>query len=175
MTGEDELLRLVPPPDQPRQFPGWTDVEARLGTRLPHDYKWLVEHYGPGSFDDFLHVLQPSVAAEPIQLEHQAERTAWTLDYLREGRGHEQIPYENSELLAFCKTDNGDTGYWLRHPTNDPDAWTVVVNEARGPRWPKFKGGAVEFLVAVLSGTHRIPVFPEDFPSDRPGFAPYDA
>ncbi|MGW4911200.1 hypothetical protein [Streptomyces sp. NPDC004270] len=35
-----------------------------------------------------------------------------------------------------------------------------------------FDGGLVEFLAAVLSGATRMDVFPSDFPSARPAFAP---
>jgi len=173
MTSRDDLVRLVPPPSRQLGQPDWDAVEARLGTQLPSDYRWLVERYGPGSFDEFLHVFQPGSSVEPIQLEHQAERTAWALDYLR--NGGEAIPYQNSELLSFGRTDNGDVCYWLRHPADNPDEWKVVVNEPRGPRWSTFERGVVEFLIGVLSGTHRVSVFPDDFPSDEPEFAPYEA
>jgi hypothetical protein len=169
----DDLLRLVAAPARQDGDRDWSAIEAVLGTRLPSDYKWLVEHYGPGSFDEFVHVFQPGTPIEPVQLEKQAERTAWALDYLRSGG--EAVPYENSELLSVCKTDNGDVGYWLRRPADSPDSWNIVVNEARGPRWSLFDGGIVEFLVAVLSGNHRVTVFPDDFPSDQPEFAPYEA
>ena len=171
MTSQDDLGRLAPAPVRRVALPDWDSVEATLGVRLPSDYKWLVERYGPGSFDEFLYVFQPGSPVEPFQLELQAGQTIRALDYLR--RGGEVIPYENSELLASCRTDNGDTGYWLRRPADNPDAWNIVVNEARGTRWSTFDGGIVTFLVAVLTGTHHVNVFPEDFPSDQLKFVTY--
>ena len=38
----------------------WPEVERRLGTRLPADYKLLIASYGEGSFDDFIWVLHPT-------------------------------------------------------------------------------------------------------------------
>ncbi|MCA2217153.1 SMI1/KNR4 family protein [Jidongwangia harbinensis] len=174
LTARDDLLALVPPPSRPAVVPDWAAVEARLGTRLPGDYKWLIETYGSGSFDEFLGVFQPGSRIDGLRLEHQAERTAWALDYLRDGG--EQVPFRNDELLPFGRTDNGDFCYWVRHPADDPDAWTVVVNEARGPEWSAFDGGgAVAFLSMVLSGGHRVSVFPDDFPGAHPAFEPDEA
>lgn len=169
----DDLVQLVPPPLRSARRPDWDLVEVRLGTKLPIDYKWLVDRYGPGSFGQFLVIFQPGTAFESIQLEHQIEQMAWVLDYLRDGG--EEIPYENSELLPFAVTDNGDTCYWIRHPSDEPDAWTVVVNEARGLEWSTFGHGTVRFLIDVLSKAHSVSVFPDDFPGDEPAFEPYEA
>jgi hypothetical protein len=172
MTAREDLVRLVPPPLRTVAVPNWEAVEARLGVRLPGDYKWLIERYGPGSFG-FLQVLLPESSIENVRLEHQAKQTAEGLDYLRESGM--DIPYQNAELLPFAGTNNGDFCYWLRHPADDPDAWTVVVGErSAGPEWSTFDGGVVEFLYAVLSGRHQVSVFPEDFPSEEPTFEPYD-
>jgi SMI1/KNR4 family protein SUKH-1 len=173
VTASDDLVALVAPPPRFPAILDWEAVEDRLGVRLPSDYKWLVERYGPGSFDDFLHIFQPGSDLESIRLEYQAERTAWALDYLR--NGGESVPYENSELLSFGRTDNGDTCYWVRRPVDDPEAWTIVVNEARGPHWSTFEHGVVQFVFDVLSGNHHVSVFPDDFPSWEPEFAPYGA
>ncbi len=174
MTTNDDLFRVVPPPPRPPAEPAdWAALEARIRTALPSDYKWLVEHYGPGSFDAFLHVLQPAATHEAIRLEHSIERTNWTLGYLRDHG--EDIPFANEELLPAAQSDNGDSIYWLRRPHDDPDRWTVVANEARGTRWVRFDGGLVAFLAAVLDGSFRVPIFPDDFPSEEPVFEPYNA
>lgn len=174
MTVADELLRVVEPPEPPPSASvDWASLEGRIGTKLPNDYKWLIERYGPGSFDEFVHVLQPVTRNDAIRLEHRLERTSWTLDYLR--RGGEEVPYSNDELLQAAATDNGDFIYWVRKPPEAPDSWTIVVNEARGPRWVTFKGGLVAFLAAVLSGSFTVPVFPDDFPDAQPQFEPYGA
>lgn len=172
MNPSADLLRIAPPPQRSPRPPVWVEVEAQIGSPLPQDYKWLVDTYGPGSFDGFIHVFQPSVPALPIQLEHQHERSTSTLETLRD-RG-ERIPYPTARLRPFARTDNGDTCYWLCLPEKQPDAWQVVVNEPRGTRWWHFDGGAVAFLVAVLSGEHLVEMFPDDFPDSEPTFQTYD-
>lgn len=118
-------------------------------------------------------MLQPTATHDAICLEHGIGRANWILEYLRE-RG-EKLPFDTEELLPAAQSDNGDAIYWLRWPHDDPDRWTVVANEARGPSWVRFDGGLVAFLAAVLDRSFTVPIFPDDFPSEEPVFEPYDA
>ena len=171
MNDEDELLRLIPAPGDIAADTDWAALEERLGVRLPSDYKWLVEQYGPGKFADFLHVLQPVTQFAPIRLEDSANRASEILEQLRESG--ETIPYLTEELIPVGTTDNGDTIYWVRRPEPDPDRWKITVNAARNTQWPEFNGGIVQFLVATLSGHHRCEVFPNSFPGKEPAFSKY--
>jgi hypothetical protein len=147
---------LPPPPGPPPEPP------ALGGRRLPADYERLARTYGPGCFDDFIWLLVPGAANENLDLDRQAEVR---LDALRTLQ--EPLPYE--PLLPFAFTDNGDVVYW-HTLSEEPDAWTVVANESRGPEWFAFDGTATEFLASVLSGATRVPFFPADFPGPDPGF-----
>jgi hypothetical protein len=171
MSARQDLVRLVNPPSAVHSEVDWAAFEVQLGWRLPADYKWLVETYGAGSFDDFLHVLQPDTEFQPIALEISYRRAVEVLSQLKESG--EQIPYGIDEIAPVAKTDNGDTVYWVRRPADDPDSWSIVTNAARGVMWPQYEGGIVEFLVAVLSKARRIAIFPDGFPSDRPTFKQY--
>ncbi|GAA4996205.1 hypothetical protein GCM10023257_43000 [Streptomyces hyderabadensis] len=97
----------------------WPRVEQDLGVWLPGDYKWLVEQYGPGSFDGFLHVFQPVVPVATVRLVDRAERAAEILDQLREGE--ESIP-------------------WVTRPEDAPHSWTITANGARNTKWPRHRG-----------------------------------
>ncbi|MFE5731796.1 hypothetical protein ACFQ7A_12945 [Streptomyces sp. NPDC056528] len=46
----------------------------------------------------------------------------------------------------------------------DPDRWTVMVNEARGPGWEHFSVSCTRFLAASLSGTLRSGLLSSSFP-----------
>src|SRR5438067_1941995 len=51
----EDLIAVVAPPAQPREagnLAAWTAVEARLGTRLPTDFRDFVFQYGSGAFND---------------------------------------------------------------------------------------------------------------------------
>ena len=167
-----QLVQAVQPPRGRPADVDWDLAERQAGSRLPADYKALVEMYGPGSWDGFLHVFQPMCENQHIDLARQQEPALWALDYLQV-RG-EPMPYPLSELMAVAGTDNGDTVYWLERPHEDPDAWTIVVNEARGPEWVAYDGGLVAFLADVLSRAFQCDVFPDDFPGTHPRFQPYE-
>lgn len=151
-------MHLVPPPADAGREIDWDAVEAGLGTRLPRDYKALVEIYGPGFFDNFLTVFQPVTPFLTIELAYQAKRSAEIL--------------ARPELMPVAGTDNGDRLYWVREPAGEPDAWTITGNGARNTKWPRFPGGLTAFLHAVLSGEVRFEIFPDAFPSRAPVFTP---
>ena len=171
MTALDDLLRLVPPP--PGVTPvRWDGVVLPGGAPPPADYRALVDAYGPGRFDGFLWVLQPSSSNRYLDLGYQ---TGAQLDALRVLRDEgEEIPFELDDpathAIAWAMTDNGDVVWWRRAPGAPPEAWTVAVTDSRGPYWDAYDGPATRFLHDVLTRRFTGTVFPEDFPSDAPRF-----
>jgi hypothetical protein len=173
VTALDELVELVRPPSHARQEIDWTTVETSVGTRLPDDYKGIIENYGPGTFGKFLHVYQPITPFLTIELAHQSRRSEEILGDLR-AQGTEVIPFAPGELMAMAGTDNGDTLYWIKRPLDEPASWAITGNEARNHVWPEFDGGIAAFLYAVMSRELRFPIFPADFPGRRtPAFTTY--
>ncbi|MGV9350287.1 hypothetical protein ACWDSD_37155 [Streptomyces spiralis] len=84
---------------QPAQRPDvdWPEMESRLGTALPSDYKRMVETFGAGAFDGYLDLNQ-----EP-----------WT-------------NLRDDGLLIWAGTEHEDLYCW-RTDGDDPDRWPVVV------------------------------------------------
>ena len=155
----DELRELAPPPDAAPPEPETAG--------LPADYAALARTYGLGSFGGFLWLLVPGAENPNLELGRQTELRRQDLREVRDDG--EALPYEPDELVAWAITDNGDTLYW--RTGDDPDRWTVTVNEGRGPEWHDFDGTATAFLAAWLAGRERVSVFPDDVPGDE-GFAP---
>ncbi|MBL1083637.1 hypothetical protein JK359_16955 [Streptomyces actinomycinicus] len=93
---------------QPAQRPDvhWAEVESRLGTPLPSDYKRMVETFGVGAFDGYLDLNQ-----EP-----------WT-DLREDG------------LLIWAGTEHEDLYCW-RADGDDADRWPVVVRSFDGEDVP---------------------------------------
>jgi hypothetical protein len=168
----DKLQALVPPPIVRPIAPGWTLIESQLAIALPDDYKRLVEIYGPGSFDGFMWVLQPRYSNEYLDLVKQRDIRLGALRQVHEYGEVVQFPAPDGvdSLLPWAITENGDVCFWLLAPVDDPNSWVVVVNESRGDTWYRFEGSASQFLAAVLSGSSRVPLFPDDFPSAHPAF-----
>ncbi|MFD2012202.1 hypothetical protein [Streptomyces narbonensis] len=107
---EDWVERLIGitgwvlPPRRPDV--DWAQVETRTGTRLPRDFKRMVETFGEGAFDEYLHLNQ-----EP-----------WT-DWKEDG------------LLVWAGTEHKNLYCW-RIDDGDPDLWPVTVQTYDGENVP---------------------------------------
>lgn len=143
MSDLDELTSLVPPPDEPPPPVDWETAHAEVGGTLPADYRALVERYGGGSIAG-LQLLVPGHPNKYVDLLRQIEPQRWALEYLIE-RGVEE-PYAPGDLLPWGIDESGNVVWWLAKGD-----WPVVANEARGDGWQRYDGGAVAFLVAILT------------------------
>lgn len=168
MDSLSELERLVRPPAQPLGSPvDWAAAQRDLAMQLPEDYRRLVDTYGLGCFDGFLWLLHPNASSRYLNLGRQI---TVRLEALKEGQSPGE-PFGPDDVVPWAFTDNGDVCYWKVMGMADPNKWTVVVNESRGPEWDEFSGTTTEWLAAVLSGRYRVRVFPDqDFPSQSPRF-----
>jgi hypothetical protein len=140
MSDLDALARLVRPPDDPPPPPDW-------GQDLPSDYRALVERYGPGTLAG-LGLLVPGHPNRYVDMVRQEGELRDILKSLRD-QGIEPR-YEPEARLPWGVDESGNVVWWLM--SGEPDRWPVVANEARGDEWLRFDGGAVAFLVALLSG-----------------------
>jgi hypothetical protein len=148
----DELIALVPPPEDPSPVAA-SDIE------LPADYKTLIERYGLGNLAG-LRLLPPA----DIPYEAVRQRAA-LLDI--------ETPYAPEDLLPWGIDESGNVVWWLTEADGD---WPVVANEARGEEWHRHDGGAVSFLTDMLSGRETsdfLVIEGDDFEpyssSERPG------
>jgi hypothetical protein len=147
----DELTALVPPPADA--------APVAIEGDLPADYRALLERYGLGNLAG-LRLLAPA------DIPHEAVRQrAALLDI--------ETPYAPEDLLPWGIDESGNVVWWL---TETEDDWPVVANEARGEEWHRHDGGAVSFLVALLSGRETsdfLVIEGDDFEpyssSERPG------
>jgi len=147
----------MPPPEAPVETgsPGaWPSIEDQIGSPLPRDYKEYINIYGTGSLGGFLWPYNPFSKNQNLNLLRRAQLDASALRQLREEFGEEEVPFplhpEPGGLLSWGVTDNGDGLYWLT--VGDPDAWPVVVNEARGPQFERYEESATSFLARLISG-----------------------
>src|SRR4051794_1429950 len=94
MTGK-EMAALVPPPAKPTETgPNlkWADVEKKLKTPLPADYKSFIETYGTGKFANFYFVLNPFSEADSYNLRNNVKRLREEYKILRADEP-ESVPY----------------------------------------------------------------------------------
>lgn len=162
MKALDDLVRLCPPPAEPPPAVDWTQAERALGSGLPSDYKRLVETYGDGVFDETVWLLVPDSAHDDCDLVAQTAEREEILGRLW-AAGEEKpalLLEEGARVLPWAHEEGtGAFLYWLVRPGQDPDAWTVLYNEGRGPLWEHHDTGCLAFLLSVLDGTARTEYF----------------
>ncbi|WP_203843807.1 SMI1/KNR4 family protein, partial [Winogradskya humida] len=161
-TSWQRLTEAFPPPRAPLPAVDWPAVERSLGRQLPADYKRFVQTYGYARFADFLSVFLPASPYDYVELRTQWQIAADKIEFWLEWDevGTPELPVDPHLLLPVAGTDNGNTVYWVARPPDDPDAWTLAVDEARSDGWHLFGAGIVDFLVATFIDHEPISVFP---------------
>ncbi|GAA4035237.1 hypothetical protein GCM10022247_70940 [Allokutzneria multivorans] len=169
----DRLADIIAPPAPAGTEVNWEETVRRLRTALPTDYVQLIERYGGGQFDGYLWLLEPGSSSDYDLAEITEEREE-ALEYLwNEGEAKPAVlDAPGVRAIAWGSTDNGEYLYWLARPGDDPDAWTVLVNEARGERWEHFAMGCAEFLVTTLTGEVRSDLLWSLYPASPHEFFP---
>ncbi|MDX2560400.1 SMI1/KNR4 family protein [Streptomyces sp. TX20-6-3] len=151
----EALTPLCPPPAAVRPV-RWAVAEEALGTALPADYKRLVETYGGGVFAGTIWLLAPDCPDPMYDLVAQtAERDEILADLWEAG---EKRPAEVEEgdvrLVPWGYVEGaGHFLYWLVRPGAEPEEWTTLLNEGRGPLWEAHPASCSEFLLGVVAGT----------------------
>jgi hypothetical protein len=160
----EQLVRIMPPPEKPLAASGdWQAVASTIGTALPSDYMAFIARYGTGRISGFLWVYNPFEENVHLNL---LTRYRIILNADRELRKSfpDDVPEsffpEPGGLFPWAGTDNGDRLYW--RTKGDPEAWSVVVWESRGPRYESYALSMASFLWAWLQGEKKVPVFPPE-------------
>ncbi|MFB7330759.1 SMI1/KNR4 family protein [Streptomyces adustus] len=152
----EPLERLCPPPPAVAKDLEWAAVETALGTALPADYKRLVQAYGGGLFAGTLWVLEPGCPHASYDLIAQTAEREEILQELWEA-GEDRPPelLDRDVRLVPWGFDEGAGHflYWLVQPDVEPEEWTVILNEGRGPLWETTPVSCSRFLLDVVAGT----------------------
>ncbi|MFI2077228.1 SMI1/KNR4 family protein [Streptomyces triculaminicus] len=150
------LERLCPPPPTGAEDVEWAAVEEALGTPLPADYKRIVQAYGGGLFAGTLWLLAPGYPDAMYDLVAQTAEREEILDGLWEAGEERPRELEDRDVrLVPWGFDEGAGHflYWLVRPDVEPEEWTVILNEGRGPLWEATPVSCSRFLLDVVAGT----------------------
>ncbi|MFE2869870.1 SMI1/KNR4 family protein [Embleya sp. NPDC059259] len=148
----EELAGLFDVPDGRGWQTDWLQVERRLGTALPDDYKELVGHFGLGEFDDYMGLLIPGASNSLLDISEVSESLNRSLNEdpsLRESFAPFEIFPILGGLLRWSSCGNGQKFYW-RTGQGDPNAWSVVAWEFRGPEWREYEMETSQFLYKMF-------------------------
>ena len=170
------LAALVGVPDRKRNRLDWRAIEASLGTRLPEDYKRLVDTFPDGIFQGLARVNRPGD-------HHQSDKEflgfyAYQLEDMRALRsdGH-SFPYpmfpEPGGLLPWATGPRREPFFWVTQ-AEDPNAWPVVTADYGFTEWREFSGPACQFLIEVVEGRFDGSIFGVDLAARGPWFQPID-
>lgn len=154
MPAHTRLVQLVPPPTAPVHAHGsWTAVETALGTRLPGDYKQVVETYGWGEFCDYLYLHTPFGTSERNSIAWQPARHPTGSPEPDPTRNRERYPYPlhpaPGGLLVWGTTMDADRLCWLTE--GSPEDWPVVI-WSRDGRYETHPMGAAAFIEGRAGG-----------------------
>jgi len=141
----------------------WSEVEGKLGTVLPTDYKEFISLYGSGIIGNFITIYSPFTENENMNLFIQQKLNKDAYLTLKVSYP-EDFPYDvyptNGGILPWGRTDNGDTLNWVVNTHGD---WAILVDGGSGDYF-EYNGSMTGFLHAVLSGRVVCSIFPSDFP-----------
>jgi len=151
-----ELMAVVPAPAQPRDvgdLTAWKNAEAKIGTRLPTDFRDFVFRYGSGVFNDPGRLcVFPRNPLSP-DFDNRFCSDCELLREIKELAGDEEFPYavfpSTSGLMLWADDDNGCMFFWLTE--GDPDNWPVLVTPSRSCFWERFELPMTSFLSQAFS------------------------
>ncbi|MCM2389787.1 SMI1/KNR4 family protein [Streptomyces albipurpureus] len=129
----------------------WAAAEARLGTALPSDYKWLAEMFGHGAFDEYLELFVPGACFSSRDIILNTKRSG---EWARTNSGDLWEPYDvypaPGGLLEWAHSEQADQFFWLTEGL-DPDRWPILATPDLPDSWVRFDGTTTEFIYRILT------------------------
>ncbi|QDT30077.1 SMI1/KNR4 family protein [Gimesia panareensis] len=158
-----ELLKIVTPPDKPKEVPtkpNWAAVEKKLGLQLPDDYKRYVTKFGTGVLGSFLRVYNPFSKREYTSLQKSVVSVCEIHQMRSDTFPYEFYP-ESPGLLPWGNDDNGNNLFWLTRGARNK--WPIVVCSGRDDRSQLFEMGMTAFLARTFTGEVKCKIWPKPF------------
>ncbi len=174
-----QLQDLAPPPDQPLfagTVPQWNEVEQKIGTALPQDYKILINLYGLGSFGGHVTLLNPFVPELGPNSAFSFYRAVnfWNeMEELRRENPEIYPPFSSypsaNGLLPWGKeSSDGGLQCWLTE--GNPNDWKCIILDSDWTEeYHEYHTTATGFLVGWLTGRFVISYYPA-LPLQQPLF-----
>lgn len=150
MEWVDELVSITGWQSE-RQEVEWSDIERRLGTPLPADFKEICEVFGRGAFCGYLELL-PVDSAAPHSLlgRWTAMKERWASPRMR-ARFEPYRVFEGSGLILWGQSVTEASYYWLADPSTSPEKWPIVARTDPLEEWHRFDVSTSEFICRVLT------------------------
>jgi hypothetical protein len=155
-----ELTSLVPPPAQPLEAgptERWDEIQAKLGTALPADFRDFGLAYGTGKFiEQGITVFNPFAAV----FSQQMEETLAIWRSLKKAEGRREVPYpvfpQKRGLLSWGVDEGGNGLFWLMEG-GTAEEWPILVRGHEATKWDRFEMQLTTFLSKLLSSQISLP------------------
>jgi hypothetical protein len=159
----DRLIQLVPPPQTPADAGTpelWSQVEEKLGTALPQDYKRLVNTYGVGWFANYFCIYSPFSEKMPLSQPVLWEWIGKVGDYPEFHHPFPVFPLQGG-LLPLGTSNNADPLCWLTE--GPPDEWVIIsLDNHYSPAFRKIPTSLCGLLAGWFSGEITGDWYPKD-------------
>jgi hypothetical protein len=159
------------PPAEPYD---WARVERELEIAVPDGFRRLLDAGGAGQWFGYVRLFAPGhplpsqdLLASPGVFEDLL--VLWDDD--PEFRP-DDLP-EDSRLLAWANTGNGETLFWRVDPGASADTFPVYVEDGDGESWERFDLSATDLLEGILEGEVRPESFSDTFLRVDEVYRPY--
>lgn len=128
----------------------WSEIEERLGSPLPVDFKQFCEVFGRGGFCDelFVHSTDGGATLDVLDALARLRQLADSLPYAQ------LDPYGlygagGSGVIPWGRVTAGHSFYWLAG-RGDPNEWPIMMNVETG-EWERFDVSMSEFVFRMLT------------------------
>jgi hypothetical protein len=168
-----QLQQIVPPPRHPVEtgsHKAWQQVQTRLGTPLPADYKTFIDRYGTGAFHNFLVLYNPFSKQEDRDLflaldtYHQANRRVqgmtsrpWSVV-----KPFELYPAEGGLLPWGTTARMAQSFFW--QVDGPPENWITILYHLQTGEYEVWKLPFSIFIRKLLTRQIESVLLPDDFP-----------
>ena len=147
-----ELTAAMKPPKQPLETGSaerWREIQEKLGTQLPGDFRDFGLTYGTGRIlDQGIAIFNPFAAIFWQWMEEQI--SVWR--DLKASEGDSEVPFEvfpgSPGLLPWGLDADGSGLFWLTE--GNPDHWPIVVR-GRNTEFKRFDMSLTSFLANVFT------------------------
>jgi len=169
-----QLQQAIPPPRHPVETgspKAWRQVQERLGTPLPEDYKSFIDQYGTGTFQDFLAPYNPFSKQEDRDLflaldtYHQANcrvqakaSRPWSVV-----NPFELYPAEGGLLPWGSTVPMAQSLFW--QVEGPAESWVTVLYHLKTGEYEVWKLSFSEFVLKLMTRQIESVLLPDDFPA----------
>jgi hypothetical protein len=153
----------------------WDEAESRLQTRIPADFRMLLDAGGAGLWFDYIQMYAPGKRYQDFNLLDSG--AVWD-DLLLFWEDELSAPpadmAADARLIAWASTGAGHQLFWQTRPGTPSDAYPIYFESHDGDRWERFDMTTTDFLLGISRGDVRSELLSKFLMNVSDTFKPYN-